>query len=374
MCRWHTTECANPIFEIIDADGFRVPYCKTCSRSPPIKELTPKLKDEWPPTPRPEDEEIGRMDLYWPESVFGKKNAAVLSSNFPTQVRPPVQVKITGRNESFAFVDEDPLDSSQIRLMSLLPTLGDDPVCVLLHTYKDDNMPEYEAVSYSLGGENRKRTPTKPIYIGELRDIMVLTDTCVSMLRFLSPQADGQSRLLWFDYLCINQHDMTERDCQLPNMGSIYGLCTRVIVYLGEDIVQRLGPGEHRPRHWLHEIDKTLKPTSNLARLTLEDILKRHYFKRTWVIQEILLAETVIIPVGGCNFRAGLVALNRLGNARQLDWEKTGVTCLQRMGQTTIYSRNLHEALRQTWESDVTDPRDKIFGILGLVQDDPEGT
>ena len=39
------------------------------------------------------------------------------------------------------------------------------------------------------------------------------------------------------------------------------------------------------------------------------------------------------------------------------------------MGQITI---SLYEALRQTWGSNVTDPRDKIFDILGLVQDNPE--
>ena len=375
MCRWHTAnteECANPEFENIDADGFRVPYCKTCSRSPPINELIPKLQDEWPRNPPPEDEEIGKMDLYWPDSVFGKKNVAMRSSESPSHIKRTVQVEVDGRNESFDFVDEKPLDSSQVRLMSLSPTVGEDPVCVSLQCYQDDNIPEYEAVSYSLGGENRKRTPTKPIYCGKLRDIMVMTDTCVSMLRFLSPQADGRSGLLWFDYLCINQYDTAERDCQIPKMVSIYGLCTRVIVYLGEDIVQRLGPGEHRSRHWLHEIDETLKSTGKPSPLTLEHILKRDYFKRTWIIQEILLAETVIIPIERCDFRAGLVAINRLSNARRLDWENTGVPWLQHMGQTTIYSHNLYEALRQTWGSNVTDPRDKIFGILGLVQDDPE--
>ena len=200
---------------------------------------------------------------------------------------------------------------------------------------------------------------------------MLLTDTCASMLRFLSPQADERSGLLWFDYLCINQHDMAERDCQLPKMCSIYGLCTRVIVYLGDDIVQRLGPGEHRSRHWLHEIDEILKSTEDPSPLTLGDVLKRDYFKRTWVIQEILLAETVIIPIKRCNFRAGVVALNHLSNARHLiwEWKKEGAPWLQYMGQTSI---SLDEALRQTWGSDVTDPRDKIFGILGLVQNDPE--
>lgn len=71
--------------------------------------------------------------------------------------------------------------------MSLSPVVSKDPVCVQFQTYNDHNIPEYEAVSYSLGGENRNRTPTKPIYIGSLRDIIVLTETCNSMLRFLSP-------------------------------------------------------------------------------------------------------------------------------------------------------------------------------------------
>ena len=89
-----------------------------------------------------------------------------------------------------------------------------------------------------------------------------------------------RSGSLWFD-LCINQHDTDERDCQLTKMGSVYGLCTRVIVYLGDDIVQRLDAGEHRSRHWLHEIDETLKSSGNPASLTLGDILKLDFFKRT---------------------------------------------------------------------------------------------
>ena len=138
---------------------------------------------------------------------------------------------------------------------------------------------------------------------------MVLTENCESMLRFLSPQADERSAWFWFYYLCINQHDMAERNSQLPKMGSIYGLFTRVIVYLGDNIVQRLGRGERRSRHWMHEIDETLKLTGKTIPLTLGGILDREYFKRTWIIQEVLLAETVIIPIGKCDFRAGLVAL-----------------------------------------------------------------
>ena len=103
---------------------------------------------------------LENLNLYWPESDFGRKDAAVQPSTsltYKKQDKETVQVEVEGKSESFDLVDEVPLDSSHVRLMRLSPMIDEGPVCVSLETYEDNNIPEYEALSYSLGGQNRSR-------------------------------------------------------------------------------------------------------------------------------------------------------------------------------------------------------------------------
>jgi len=97
-------------------------------------------------------------------------------------------------------------------------------------------------------------------------------------------------------------------------------------------------------------------------------ILNSRYFSRVWIILELLLAPSLLVPIGVCGFRAGNLTPSSLQSLSGWSWDKTAATWLPNIAQgTSFLTLDLRQALEQTWSS--TDPRDKIFGILGLVKD-----
>jgi hypothetical protein len=154
-------------------------------------------------------------------------------------------------NASFAYGST--LDEGSFRVACL--TAGSnpsDPMHLDLETYELDNCPEYEAVSYTWGGEGSDSSNSQPVYIGPYWDVLPQTRNCLEMLRFLRP-ARG-FRLVWVDAVCINQLNVPELSTQVANMGRTYSDCSQVIVYLGPDIAPRLPSGRHPRRRKLQDL------------------------------------------------------------------------------------------------------------------------
>ena len=51
-------------------------------------------------------------------------------------------------------------------------------------------------------------------------------------------------RVLWIDYLCIDQSDVEERSLQVRIMGDVFSRAARVIIWLGEE-TQDVGDAFH---------------------------------------------------------------------------------------------------------------------------------
>tara|TARA_R110002003_G_scaffold6_1_gene271 strand:- start:11415 stop:12128 length:714 start_codon:yes stop_codon:yes gene_type:complete len=88
---------------------------------------------------------------------------------------------------------------------------------------------------------------------------------------------------LWIDQLSINQTDLEEKNYALPLMPDIYQRAHYVITWLGNsaDIVEAAT-----------EFHTTESADSLIV------LLKNRYFKRLWVIQELLLAREVHVLCG----------------------------------------------------------------------------
>ena len=123
-------------------------------------------------------------------------------------------------------------------------------------------------------------------------------------LRALSSRAEFNGRyMLWVDAICINQKDSEERSQQIKRMRIIYGNARSVIGWLGEtdeqsgkafDLIESLstawskGFGEEL-EHRLREDPKYLGFGNWSA---LHEIMKRPYWSRLWIIQEIVLGSS----------------------------------------------------------------------------------
>ncbi|KAK3312730.1 heterokaryon incompatibility protein-domain-containing protein [Apodospora peruviana] len=380
MTSWHHTSCATPEV-IVEDDTLR---CETCSSvAPSVRDLAAQRAARSSSIAIPPDELPGQMNLWWPPGVPYESRLThvddplrdsrsdspaevVLEHGAPQELEPS---PAGGQSPSTTSVYGTALAADEFRLLCLYSTDDEDdssPLHVTLEVYQHDDCPEYEAVSYTWGGENGNSTPCRPIFIGPRWDILLQTKNCYDMLRYLRPWKRG-IRMVWVDAICINQDDPTERAQQVAKMGMIYQNCSRVFVYLGSNIVSR-PTRRHPARYGLHEFDQVMGGTGGVpdgvTRLNLRKLLTRRYFSRVWVIQELLRSRNAVIPVGDTQFWASNLTAEYL----DFDWDSTAAPWLRFMGGSSFHQNELLLALRRTWLCEASDPRDRIFGILGLLR------
>ncbi|KAL8288612.1 hypothetical protein RB600_004197 [Gaeumannomyces tritici] len=368
MSRWHRAGCSEPNIHL---EG-NVPHCRACGACPQLDEMAAAANKESPLLSVPPDEPLHDMNLLWPPSVpyrrpklrqdNGGPKADMETRSLPTQEeKPRAEIKVPVPT---AAIYDPPLGLEQFRLLCLHPPsdgASDGPVSPIhcdLEVYPLSDSPWYEAVSYAWGGEKGENAKTCPVYVGPYWDVVLQTQNCHDMLLHMRPRRG--LRLLWVDALCINQQDVAERNRQVARMSDIYAQCTSVLVYLG--------PDECSPEH--------LEGRSNphraaLAPIKIKEWLDRRYFSRVWIIQELVLPGQVVVRSGGVEFFAHGSQLEGFAELciMQGTWETTPAQWVQHVAKGSLSMVDMLGVIRLTWKSDASDPRDRIFGILGLLED-----
>jgi len=389
MTRWHKADCATPDVVV---DESQTPHCRCCNVVVEIDRIIADHVAHHVPVEIPPDEPVGQMALWWPPSVpytpshgsdVAKQQEDDISNLKPSEVTPLTQPSPRASPSAY----ETRLSVAEFRLARFdAPRDGadpDHPIHINLEVFRRDDSPEYETVSYTWGGEEDDSTLCRPVFVGPYWDVLLQTRNCWHMLRYLRPSRG--IRLVWIDAICINQGDPTERALQVANMRSVYQRCSRVVIYLGADVVATppaldIEARMHPSRHGLHEFDRVM--ASGLGgqgmAMTLSDLLTRRYFSRVWVIQEVLLSKAAVIPIAGREFWANGLTPIKYEGARKLEntprlseawnWESTRVPWMRDLCCGSLHaSTTLYDVLLRTWQSKATDPRDKFFGVLGLI-------
>ena len=307
-----------------------------------------------------------------------------------------------------------PLDSQsqQIRLMSLASGMFDDNIYVSLRTVAltQDNPPEYEALSYTWGStENRPDVSVVPD-IGtdgiwkplaalnmELSGRLAVTQNLAQALRYLRQPA--QPRTLWIDAICINQEDVKERGQQVERMGDVYRSARQVLVWLGPnshdsalaiETLNSLGRSIEvdwdtisiQPKDFA-DTDLTMwnvpLPYDENTWRSINNFLRRSWFKRLWIWQEVLLARKAGMHCGCDNIdwhtfcQAIFCIASKLEQNWQV-WKRLGLTDLPMRMQglprlARPFSRNIaiSERLDMLETRECLDPRDKMNALLHLL-------
>jgi hypothetical protein len=205
------------------------------------------------------------------------------------QVSPP-----QGHNKGHVYRDLQDFD--QIRLLHLQPRSGSEKIECTIELAEFSKKPEYEALSYMWGPAN----PLHSILIDganfEVREYLWLA------LQYL--RLDSKSRVLWIDAICINQWNIHERNHQVAQMAQIYQEATTVVVWLGAPDSSSAIAFELllSPLKWI----TLFQPSNDLEVLSLgnrqlsalHSLLSREYWKRLWIIQEFLMAQTFVLQCG----------------------------------------------------------------------------
>lgn len=155
----------------------------------------------------------------------------------------------------------------------------------------------YEALSYTWGGTPGPSHIIR-ILVGGQAYIINITANLESALRHLRPFSDV--KYLWVDALCINQENHVEKGSQIPKMADIYNQATKVRVWLGEEEGNSdLALKFIRRVLNLSKLDQLvqdeLTPNEWAAFL---DLMKRPWFSRRWIVQEIALAREAYLHCG----------------------------------------------------------------------------
>ncbi|EEU34792.1 uncharacterized protein NECHADRAFT_82416 [Fusarium vanettenii 77-13-4] len=351
MSRWHKSSCHSP--KVFVEDG--LPRCESCGRSPNIQKLVSEQANLSTPWTVPPDENFGEMNLCWLESVQYSPQPA------GTDFEETKKAGDMGRRDELSPIYHKRLQEGHFRLL-YLPSVDDknSPIHASFEAYQTDDCPEYETVSYCWGGENDDATLCKPVFLGDYWDILLQTQNCWSMLQYLRPRVGV--RTIWVDAICINQVDHQERESQVAVMGSIYQRCLRAVVYLGQDVVHPKST-DNRAYPGRRDLD-----TESASAVDLPQLLKMRYFQRVWVIQELILAPMVIIPVHGVE----LTARRHPALREEVTWHESDAPWMRHLCAVQS-DTSLRKTLEQTRNSQSADPRDKVFGLLGFLPQVPTG-
>jgi hypothetical protein len=175
-------------------------------------------------------------------------------------------------------------------------------------------------------------------------------------------------------------------------MSSIFSNALNVNIWLGPETddsriaIEKLN--QHRfaildglGRHPNHKIKQMFNDTWATVEVGL---LAREYWRRTWIIQEITLAPTITIVCGASIIDWNLlVAAMKLKHTEMLQFEMTRLAMnrplvnfleIERTRFQKYSASNSIESLVIRWRNSwATDPRDKIFALLGLAADVEDG-
>jgi hypothetical protein len=198
-----------------------------------------------------------------------------------------------------------PLSSSeQIRIVILHPGFQDAPIECELRVVNLSENPAYQALFYTWGSHLK----TAHIILNE-KEVAVganLWSTLWHLREYdrlhSSHKAGIPAKCLWIDAICIHQEGIAERNHQLGHMRQIYSRASEVVVWLGP----AEGDSDLRMKllnDCFSSTDSGLGLYASMnfplhAKNAVINILVRKYWKRIWIIQEVLVARALYIYCG----------------------------------------------------------------------------
>tara|TARA_R110002003_G_scaffold143_14_gene13289 strand:- start:8941 stop:11418 length:2478 start_codon:yes stop_codon:yes gene_type:complete len=332
----------------------------------------------------------------------------------------------TGTEEPTRFYRYRTLTSPEYRLLLLYPRWTFDSIRCSLLDGPITKLLDYEAVSYTWGSPEK----TREILVDGYR--IKVTESAYEML--LSMSSLWFPKLLWVDAICINQENDAEKAEQVQLMQMIYSSAILVNVWLGNpaktiDASQaRSQPGwsryaafnqspaarmiQQKARWAINLLSEIQIVEHGFLQNELEiyaryagdrgtrfhisrwdgliELLRQPWFERIWVVQEVALASHAVVYYGNqlTNWETLAYGLKVLKDRSEivalLEWSR-GIR-LRQLQQTALYNadrinclkdsgyaRNLPDLLFTSMHFKATDPRDLIYGILGLCTEEERG-
>lgn len=274
-------------------------------------------------------------------------------------------------------------DQDCTRLVRVEPAeKDDDPISCTIVNVAFGDRPEYQALSYMWGDDTDK---VKILLNGaEFR----VTQNLFDALQFLRRVTDR--RPVWIDAISINQADISERNRQLQMMPHIYFRACTVLVWLGKKYAKyesadvkgdvETGPDPARKTtsdeaiattdSSTSDCDSSLTPSSDGGDVEFaEEVRTDKYWDRVWIIQEIGKAQAIMVCFGRCSVMGWEEFIKII--AYRAPKERFGgpYRLYEQRKQKYKGGHTLRNLLENHRDASCKDPRDKVYGLVGLAAD-----
>ncbi|OJD35303.1 heterokaryon incompatibility protein [Diplodia corticola] len=203
---------------------------------------------------------------------------------------------------------------------------------------------------------------------------------------------------LWIDQICIDQSNQREKEQQIPLMSKIYRHAVNTVVWLGEasegsdnafELLKFIGT--------VFQMTVDAPPPQDFERLFLPsahdgawkhlwDLVNRPWFNRLWIVQECILSDNLWVVCGDTTvyweeLTNGFSNLVRSGLADWLqsehgqagpDSQTRGWDSMHMLGEERTHYHSFQQTpslfglLSRTRNAQASDPRDKVYGLLGV--------
>ncbi len=282
--------------------------------------------------------------------------------------------------------------SGEIRVLRLHQAVFRSDIIVVdlvtINIYEEPH-PRFGALSYHWGA---------PVFdqaiVCDGKKLLINASLQASLKRHRSDWVE-MPEFLWVDAICINQKDKDELNKQLLLMGEIYSGAATVFVdfgdvqqewYSGYDLMHRVRGIRKMLNDRVEDLaDEGLQtrvglpPFNHVSWHNFGVIFTSPWLKRTWTIQEVVLAENIRCRYGRFGFEWD--ALFEMTHLMALQGRRTltGMVYEQMVG-TLNFDRIMRirfefragrlapmSLMWRTRDCQVSNPRDKVVGLLGML-------
>jgi hypothetical protein len=290
------------------------------------------------------------------------------------------------------------------RLVSILQGIHSSPIQCTIREIDLDCPTSYCALSYVWGNASRDCK-----ILMDQKEMFIPQNLYIALRHLRSHDKTGT---FWIDAICINQLDAAEKSAQVPKMQEIYRRSNEILIWLGPEgdgSASAIALAARIAAYWsnqglnIGDAESEFRKKSRADLSTLLDqcnckfdsapvaaftlLLARDWFERVWIIQEAaapvnmktiqcgssqidwwsliaaakFLSHATIRPDLKDYFpnieSVSLVSMRGLFNLDQL----------QRKIETGTYRIDLLGTLANYRHYKATDPRDKVYALLGLA-------
>ncbi len=276
---------------------------------------------------------------------------------------------------------------------------GRGPIRCSIRHFHLSNAPPYRALSYEWG-----TTDTKKIFLNdrivEVRKNLweALAHIQFACFDFRTAEKDQieNSKWVWIDALCIDQNNTTERNHQVGIMGKIYRKAVEVLVWLGceNDFLNGSRISAAMGAVALMNDEKGTQDASQMFDRNHEGLLalfQLPYWERLWIVQEVIVAARITllfdkISTSWTNLhklrkmlsstyfpnKYGLMPGSTFTATHKADLLHCQAFRLDRH-RTEFHQDVLGYLIESFQDALCADPRDKVYGLIGLAEDCQKG-